>query len=144
MRLRKHIILYTGERERETLFFINYRKYFLGLLCIENYSKSLTVQCNRPIRMVFAAHTFQYHLEYCERQMTNFKIKFGSIGKNIKSRHTYVTYCVIKSQNSSNISNGGGYVTFDDIDRSSKNDFNPQFGPNDAINMKRSCNSVSL
>lgn len=82
MRLRKHIILYTGERERETLFFINYRKYFLGLLCIENYSKSLTVQCNRPIRMVFAAHTFQYHLEYCERQMTNFKIKFGSIGKN--------------------------------------------------------------
>lgn len=46
----------------------NYQKYSLGLLCIGNYLKSLTTQCNRPIRMEFAAHTFRCRLESCQRQ----------------------------------------------------------------------------
>lgn len=48
----------------------NYRKYSLGLLYIENYLKNLTMQCNQPIRMESAAHTFQYHLEYCRQRQT--------------------------------------------------------------------------
>lgn len=55
-----------GAARQSECFEFSYQKYSLGLLCIGSYSKSLRVQCNRPIRMEFVAHTFRCHLEYCQ------------------------------------------------------------------------------